>query len=205
MTKPGFPVVISSPSGGGKTTVCALLLKEDLTLERVVTATTRKPRLGEKNGTDYHFWTKARFEKAIKENMMVEWAKVFDNYYGVPRKQFEQTMKRGKCPVLIIDVQGAKTVARQYPQSALVFLIPPDWKTLRARLENRKDNTVNIAGRLKTARREIALMKKYGYIVINDDLKQAVADVKAVVAAEKCRAARQLARFRKSADGYRFI
>ncbi|MFA6583989.1 MAG: guanylate kinase [Elusimicrobiaceae bacterium] len=202
----GFPVIVSSPSGGGKTTICGKVLAADELLQRVVTATTRAPRKGEKDGIDYHFWPKARFEKAIEAGLMAEWAKVFLDYYGVPKKSLESVIKRGKNPVLVIDVQGAETVAKHYPDAVKVFILPPSWQVLRERLAGRKDDTRDVAVRVKTAKKEIGEIRKYGYVVINGDLEEATQDLIAIIRAERSKTARQLPRFKQTKTGeYRFI
>ena len=108
-----FPIILSAPSGAGKTTVANELLKSK-NIARVITATTRAPRIGEKNGKDYFFWSESNFKKAIKNKQMLEWAKVHVNYYGIPKSSLEAVLKKGKCPLLVIDVQGAKTVKKIY-------------------------------------------------------------------------------------------
>lgn len=187
-----FPIIISSPSGGGKTTVVQHLLKKDKTICRVVTATTRDPRTGEKDGRDYHFWTEKQFLTAIEKGQMLEWAKVHTNYYGIPKKSVDGAMKKGLCPVLVIDVQGARTVSAKYPQAVKIFIVPPSLKVLKERIAARKDHTQNVALRLQTAKKELKEIKNYHYVVLNDDLKTAVADTAAVIRAEKLKTERNL-------------
>jgi len=183
--------------------VNALLAEEPL-VTRVITATTRAPRLGEKNGVDYHFWTKARFEREIKTGGLAEHARVFDNLYGVPRKGIEAALKRGKIPVLVIDVQGARSVSRMFRDAVLIFVLPPSWKTLERRLRGRGDGTENIKLRLETARAEIAQAGRYGYIVVNGDIDRALGDISAIITAERMKSSRQLAAMRGGAGNYRF-
>jgi len=180
-----FPIIMSSPSGGGKTTVIQNVLKQNKTLARVVTATTRAPRSGEKNGKDYHFWTEKQFLSAIKKGKMLEWAHVHTSYYGIPKSSVEGLLKKGICPVLVIDVQGAQTVASKYPQAVKIFLMPPSMAVLKKRLLARNDNTQDVALRLKTAQKEIKQIPHYDYLVINDQLKDAVADTLAIIRAEQ--------------------
>jgi len=198
-------VVVSSPSGGGKTTLVCALLREDTLVRRIVTCTTREPRPGEKNGRDYHFWSPDRFARAVKAGEMAEHARVHEHFYGVPAKPLADAIAAGKTPVLVIDVQGARSVSRIFKKDAvLVFVLPPDWQTLKKRLTGRGD-TVDCELRLRTARREIAAMNRYGYIVVNDDIAKAVGAVKAIIAAERLRAPRQLLRLRAGpGGGYRF-
>ncbi len=196
--------MVSSPSGGGKTTVVNALLREDPLITRIVTCTTRVPRLGEKDGKDYNFWTRARFEREIKNGGMIEHAFVLGNYYGVPRKPFEKAMAQGKIPVLVIDVQGARSVSRIFKDAVLVFVLPPDWTTLERRLLGRKDGTQDIALRLSTARKEIAAAKRSSYMVVNEEVDRTVGELMAIITAEKMKAARQLKRMTVTARGYSF-
>ncbi len=186
-----FPIIISSPSGGGKTTVVERLLKKDKTLSRVVTATTRAPRDGEKDGKDYHFWTEAQFLRAVKRGQMLEWAKVHANYYGIPKTSVNAVLKQGRCPVLVIDVQGAKTVSAQYPQAVKIFILPPSLSVLRERIAARKDHTQNVELRLQTAKKEMKEIGRYDYAVMNDELKNAVADAACIIRAERLKTARK--------------
>ena len=185
-----FPIIISSPSGGGKTTVVERLLKTDKSLSRVVTATTRAPRTGEKNGKDYHFWTEKEFLSAVKKGKMLEWAKVHVNYYGIPKKSVDGLIKKGICPVLVIDVQGAKTVSQKYPNAVKIFILPPSLDVLKARIAARKDNTQNVEVRMKTAKKELKEISHYDYVVLNDELKKAVSDTKAIIRAEQLKTQR---------------
>ena len=186
-----FPIIISSPSGGGKTTVVQQLLRNNKTLARVITATTRLPRKGEKNGCDYHFWTEKQFLSAVKKGKMLEWAHVHANYYGIPKLSVDGLIKKGIFPVLVIDVQGAKTVSKKYPDAVKIFLLPPSMQILKARLLARKDNTQDITLRLKTAKKELNEIRYYDYAVINDDLKKAILDTQAIVRAEQLKVCRK--------------
>ena len=186
-----FPIIVSSPSGAGKTTIIDAVLKRNKTIARVVTATTRAPRKGEKNGKDYHFWTIKQFEQAIKKNQMLEWARVHTSYYGIPKKSVDGLLKKGICPILVIDVQGARTIKGIYPQAATVFIIPPSLKELKKRILGRNDNTQDIELRLETAKKEVQELENYDYVLLNADLKKAIADMSGLVTAEQCRVNRQ--------------
>jgi guanylate kinase len=186
-----FPIIVSSPSGAGKTTIVSAVLKHNKTVARVVTATTRAPRKREKDGVDYHFWTIKQFEQAIKKGQMLEWAQVHTHYYGIPKKSVDSLLKRGICPILIIDVQGARTVKAQYPQAAMVFIIPPSIKELKKRILGRNDNTQDIEIRLETAKKEMQEIDKYDYVLLNEDLKEAISKMAGIIAAEQCRVCRQ--------------
>ncbi len=185
-----FPIIVSSPSGGGKTTVVQHLLRGNKKLARVITATTRAPRTGEKNGKDYHFWTEKQFLAAVKKGKMLEWARVHTSYYGIPKSSVEGLLKKGICPVLVIDVQGAKTVSKKYPQAVKIFIVPPSLSVLKARIAARKDNTQDVALRLKTAKKELKEIPQYHYVVLNDELKKAVADTQAIIRAEQLKTSR---------------
>lgn len=193
-----FPIIVSSPSGGGKTTVVLRLLRRDKTLRRVVTATTRAPRDGEKNGRDYHFWTEKQFQSAVKKGQMLEWAKVHAHYYGIPKKSVDSVLKEGRCPVLVIDVQGAKTVSGKYPQAVKIFIVPPSLDVLKKRIAARKDHTQDVALRLRTAKKELKEIKNYHYVVLNDKLERAVADTAAVIRAEQLKTERNIQDLKQS-------
>ena len=185
-----FPIIMSSPSGGGKTTVIQKVLEQDTTLARVVTATTRAPRKGEKNGKDYHFWTEKQFLTAVKKDQMLEWAHVHTSYYGIPKSSVESLLKKGICPVLVIDVQGAQTLAGKYPQAVKIFLMPPSMAVLKKRLLARNDNTQDVELRLKTAKKEVKEIPYYDYLVLNDSLQDAVKDTLAIIRAEQLKTIR---------------
>ncbi|MGN0023164.1 MAG: guanylate kinase [Elusimicrobiaceae bacterium] len=185
-----FPIIISAPSGGGKTSIVNRLL-EDGKLSRVITATTRAPRKGEKNGKDYHFWSDKQFENAVEKGEMAEWAKVHVNYYGIPKSSLDKLIKRGKHPVLVIDVQGAKTVKKIYKNAVSIFITPPSFAELKKRIAARNDGTTDIKARLESAKKELKCIKNYDYLVINDEFEQAVADCRAIIQAERLKVKRQ--------------
>jgi len=182
-----FPFIISSPSGAGKTTLVEAVLKKDKTVSRVITATTRAPRKGEKDGKDYHFWTIKQFEQAIKKHQMLEWAQVHTHYYGIPKKSVDTLVKKGICPILVIDVQGARTIKQIYPQAVTVFIVPPSLKELKKRILGRQDNTQDIEIRLETAKKEMKEIEHYDYALLNDNLTSAIDALAGIVKAEQCR------------------
>ena len=182
-----FLLVLSAPSGGGKTTVCDRLLKRTPWMKRCITATTRKPRPGEKHGQDYWFLSEAEFKHRIAEGGFFEYAQVHGNYYGTPRKEVEAALKKGQSLALVIDVQGGAAVKGQRPDSVLVFLVPPSMAELKKRLFKRAtDEPAVLKRRLKEAARECAAGSHYDYLVINDDLDLAVSRVEQI-----CEAARR--------------
>ena len=180
-----FPIIISSPSGGGKTTIVNKLLARDKKLARVITATTRAPRAGEKDGRDYHFWTKQSFESAVKKQKMAEWAKVHNDYYGIPKASITDVIKKRLCPVMVIDVQGAKTVSKIYKDAPSVFIAPPSMAELKKRILARNDGTQDIKVRMESAKKEMAQIPFYDYLVINDKLETAVQECLAIITAER--------------------
>lgn len=186
-----FPVVISSPSGGGKSTVCGRLLKKDSRLRFSVTCTTRKPRPGEINGRHYYFLSEDEFKAALRGGRLLEWARVHGNFYGTPLKPMREALKKGISPVMIIDVQGARSVKKRIPEAVTIFLLPPGWKSLRERLLKRKEGAGDIRIRLATARREMRRVEDYDYAVVNDRLDSAVSDILAIISAERHKVARK--------------
>ncbi len=174
-------VVVSGPSGVGKTTLVEELLKSTpLPLRRAITATTRSMRPGEVNGTSYHFWNAVDFRKAIDEGRMLEWAFVFDrDFYGTPRSEVDPYRESGTGVILVIDVQGADTVRRAYPNDHLsVFITAPNFDVIEARLRSRKDmHEEQIQKRLETARSELARADKFDRVVVNNELATAVAEL----------------------------
>ena len=179
MVSGGFVYILSAPSGTGKTTVGNLLLKEIPFLERVITATTRKPREGEKNGVDYYFMTEEEFKRKIQEGFFLEWAKVYKYYYGSPKSEVERILKLGKDALLIIDVQGALKVKKELPNAVSIFLLPPSFEELKRRLLQRGEKEWKT--RLEWAKREIPCAGYFDYIVVNDVLKKTVEDIKAII------------------------
>ena len=179
----GKAFVISSPSGGGKTTVVSQLLRRIPRLSRSVSVTTRAPRPGERPGREYRFVTAPAFKRLQRSGQLLEWAKVHGAYYGTPKRQIEQALARGRDVILNIDVQGARQIRRRLGKRAvLVFLLPPSLRQLRERLARRRtDSSSVIRRRMAAARRELACASWYDHTVINDQLAQAVGRVEAIV------------------------
>ncbi|MBY0456646.1 MAG: guanylate kinase [Gemmataceae bacterium] len=180
-------IVVSGPAGVGKTTVVTRLLEgTNLSLRRAVTATTRDPRAGEVDGVDYHFWGEGEFRRAIDDGRMLEWAVVFGlNFYGTPRSEVDPYRACGVGVILVIDVQGAARVRELLPGDHLsVFIEPPSFEELEARLRGRKDTSEDrIRRRLETARDEMAQASTFHHRVVNRDLADAVAELERIVRA----------------------
>lgn len=187
----GMLVVLSAPSGGGKSTVLKTLRAEDPSLGYSVSATTRPPRGEEINGKDYHFITNEEFDRRVQRKEFYEWAFVHGNRYGTLRSVVDEELRRGHDVLLDIDVQGGLAIKKMRPDAVLIFLLPPSLDVLEQRLRGRKtDNPADIELRLRNARKEVCHVHDYDFAVLNDDLRNAVAGVRAVVAAERQRASR---------------
>ncbi|MHC4953020.1 MAG: guanylate kinase [Planctomycetota bacterium] len=175
-------VVVSGPSGVGKTTVCDLLLQRS-EFERVVTATTRAPRAGERDGIDYHFLDATRFDEWIAAGRFLEWAEVFGNKYGSPRAEAEAILGRGRYALLNIDVQGAASISVSGMPCLRVFLLPPSAEELESRLRGRgSDAADEIANRLRVAKAELARQGEFDLRVVNDDAQRAADEIAATAA-----------------------
>ena len=189
----GILLVVSGPSGSGKGTVIGRLmeLREDFVYS--VSATTRTPRDGEKNGVNYWFLTKDEFERRIDGGMMLEWAEYCGNYYGTPKKEVIDSLENGKNVILEIEVQGALQVRKKFPEAVLLMITPPDFRTLESRLRGRGDKVPEevILKRLDTAKSELAHIGEYDYLVINDEIDKAASQIIGVVDSEKCRVSRR--------------
>ncbi len=180
--------ILSGPSGAGKTTIYKRLLKRNRIkdiLVRVVTYTTRSMRPGEVHGKDYFFISKKMFLFKQRWKHFLECQKVFENYYGTPRKQVEDILKQGQNVLLCIDVKGAHSVAEVFPDAVKIFIMAPSFEDLCQRLKQRASEDPNaLRLRIKTAKEEIKQMDRYDYIVINDDIKRAVREVENIIVSE---------------------
>ena len=185
LRRSGLVFVISSPSGGGKTTVVERLKRRATWLARSVSVTTRPPRPGERHGRDYRFVSRGIFERMKRSGQLLEWAKVHGAYYGTPKRPITQALARGRHALLSIDVQGARKVRRLLGrQAVLIFLLPPSRTTLRRRLLRRRTESAQaITQRLAAAKREVACARWYDYAMINDRLSETVTQVNAIVTA----------------------
>ncbi len=182
--KRGNLIVISAPSGTGKTTIVKRILSEMDNIQFSISYTTRKPRPGEMDGKDYFFVDEKTFKNMIEEDEFLEWANVYGNLYGTSKTYVEKILKGGNDVLLDIDVQGGKSIKEKKSDSILIFLIPPSLKELEKRLKNRKSDPEEvIKKRLKIAKSEILEYKNYDFIVMNDILESAVKNVKNIIEA----------------------
>jgi guanylate kinase len=182
MLSKGNLIVISAPSGAGKTTLREELRKLMPDLEYSVSMTTRSPRGQETDGKDYHFVSKEAFRDGIGKNKFVEWAEVHDNLYGTPREFIENKLAEGKDVLLDIDVQGAMEIRKQFPSALLIFVCAPSMAVLEKRLRDRRsDSAEEVRKRLITAAKEMTCSEHYDHIITNENLKQALAELEGIV------------------------
>lgn len=183
-------VVLSGPSGAGKDSLLQRMKQLGFPFHFVVTATTRPPRPGEVDGVDYHFVSRARFQEMIQRGELLEHALVYGDYKGIPRLQVEEALRSGRDVILRIDVQGAATIRRLAPGAVLIFLTAASEEELIQRLRTRKTEAAEaLARRIATAREELKRVEEFDYVVVNREgcLDEAVAQVQAIIQAEKCR------------------
>ena len=183
-------IVLSGPSGVGKDAVLTRMRELNYPLECITTVTTRLRRASEKDHIDYHFISVRKFQAMIDHNELLEWANVYGNWYGVPKQPVKQALDRGQDTIVKVDVQGAATIKKIIPQAVFIFLMPPSIEEVITRLKQRHtESSLDLALRIKTAEEEIKQIPLFDYVVINkqDELDQAVLDIKAITTAEKCR------------------
>ncbi|MDD5173266.1 MAG: guanylate kinase [Candidatus Omnitrophota bacterium] len=178
--------IVSAPSGCGKTTLCKKLLKDKLKLYQSVSITTRPPRRGERNGTDYFFISAEEFIRMIDAKELLEYEENFGFLYGTPKRAVEDLLRKGRNVLLSIDVKGAMNVRKSYPHnSVLIFVMPPSMEELKNRLESREADTAKaISNRLKVAKQEVACKDNYDYVVVNDRLDAAYKRLREIILLE---------------------
>jgi guanylate kinase len=190
-------IVISGFSGVGKDAALGKMKKAGLPFHYVVTTTTRPKRPGEKDGVDYHFLSEDKFRQMIMTNQFLEWAKVYGNYYGVPKQEIEEAVKKGQDTIVKVDVQGAATIKRILPDAVFIFLMAPSTEELANRLKKRHGlHTEDLDLRLSKAREEIESLPLFDYVVVShtDNIDLTVTQINAIVTAEKCRLKPRVAR-----------
>lgn len=187
----GTLFVVSAPSGAGKTTLCREVRERLPDLAYSVSYTTRTPRPGEQDGVDFWFVSEERFRALLSRHEFAEWATVHGNLYGTHATTLEAALAEGRDVLLDIDTQGAAQLRGRHPEAVLVFIVAPSMAELEQRLrERRSDARVEIDRRLARAREEVALWRKYDYLIVNRDVKEALEQLTAIVQAERCRVSR---------------
>jgi guanylate kinase len=189
----GLMLVLSSPSGAGKTTLARMLLEADRNVELSVSVTTRPKRPGEREGRDYHFIDAARFAAMVKTARLLEWAEVFEHSYGTPRRPVEKALKAGRDVLFDIDWQGTQQLREKARDDLVsVFILPPSWSELERRLTSRaQDDPSEINRRMAKAADEMSHWAEYDYVIINRDLEASVAAVNAILQSERLKRRRQ--------------
>ena len=186
--KQGQLIVVSGPSGAGKDTIISKVAEQNNKVWISISATSRSPRKGEEEGINYFFLSKEEFEDKIKKDYFLEYAEYAGNYYGTPKEKIVEKLKKGIDVILVIEIQGAMKIKELVPEALFIFIMPPSEKTLLKRLSNRKtENKEKIVERFNIAYKEINEVTKYNYVVVNDDLEEAISKVEAIIKAEKCR------------------
>ena len=196
MSTSGILFIVSAPSGAGKTSLLRELVPTDDRLVMSVSHATRAMRPGEQDGVHYHFVSVERFEQLVEQGAFLEHARVFDNYYGTAEDAVRGQLAQGLDVVLEIDWQGARQVRHRFPDAVSIFVVPPDIAALRERLSNRgQDSEQVVERRMADARSELSHYPEYDYLVINDQFEVALAELRAIVLAERLRESRQSQRF----------
>ncbi len=187
----GILFIISAPSGTGKTTLCKQIAANVPGLWHSVSYTTRKPRPGEEHGREYFFVEEPVFQEMIERNEFIEWARVYGNLYGTPRKPMTARMEQGIDVLLEIDVQGALHVKKKFADAVYIFILPPSFNVLRSRLQSRAaDSPEDIQRRLQKVKEEVWSYREYYYIVRNDELKQSLRELESIFIAERLKTKR---------------
>ena len=193
MIQKGLLIVLSGPSGAGKGTVCKALLPTMPTTHYSVSCTTRQPREGEVEGVNYFFKTVEEFKSMVANDDLLEYAEVYTNFYGTPRKYVEETLEAGRNVILEIDIQGALQVKKQFPHGVFIFLIPPSLNELKSRIIGRGSETEeSFNRRFGAAAEEMSYISEYDYVVVNDEVANACDKIRSIISSELCSVKRNL-------------
>jgi len=193
--------VISAPSGAGKSTILMAVTKRITGLGYSISHTTRKPRGDERNGVDYHFVDDETFTEMIDEDAFVEWARVYDNFYGTSSSGLQDLTASGLDIFMDVDIQGGRNIKDRFPDSVLIFLLPPSLEELERRLRERgTDNEPVIRARMERAADDIKNCQWYDYIIVNDKLEKAIAETQSIIISKRCVTARQLSEVKRLFD-----
>lgn len=190
LINPPLLIVLSGPSGAGKDAVIARLKDSNFPIKRIITVTTRPRRVSESDRVDYYFVSPPKFQEMVGNKELLEWANVYGNWYGVPKKPVQKALEQGQDVIVRTDVQGAATIKKLMPQAILIFLMPASVEELDTRLKQRHtESSLDLAMRAQIAEEEIKRLPQFDYIVFNrqGEIGSAVADIKAIVRTEKCR------------------
>ena len=189
MSDCGKLIVVSGPSGAGKSTVISRVMEQDRSVVFSVSATTRKPRKGERDGVDYYFVDTDSFKRMISDGELLEYAQYVENFYGTPKAPVEKNLNKGLSVLFDIEVQGAMQIKNICPEAILIFVIPSEFSQIEKRLHMRgTDSEEKIRQRINTAKHEYSMALNYDYIVLNDDPDTAANEIKSIITAEKCKA-----------------
>lgn len=182
----GLLLVVSGPSGAGKGTICKSILEQNDHIKLSVSATTRKPRTGEVHGVNYFFIEKEEFKTMIEQGEFLEYAQIYDNFYGTPKSAIMETLEKGQDVILEIEMQGARQVKEVYPEGIFVFVLPPSLKELKNRIVGRGTETAEeIEKRFSCAFEEIKQIDDYDYFIVNQDVEKSVKELESIISSEK--------------------
>ena len=186
LNRKGLLLVVSGPSGAGKGTICKALLNKNDQIKLSVSATTRKPRNGEVHGVNYFFIEIEEFTKMIENGEFLEYAQIYDNFYGTPKAAIIECLEKGQDVILEIEMQGARQIKEVYPEGVFIFVLPPSLEELKSRIVGRGTETQEeIEKRFSCAFEEINQIVNYDYFIVNEDIEKSVSDVEAIICAEK--------------------
>jgi guanylate kinase len=191
MARKGILFVVSAPSGAGKTTLCQQIVSAVPGLRHSISCTTRRPRPGEQHGREYFFMDEPAFRRMVDRGEFVEWATVYGHLYGTPRRQLQEMTESGTDVLLDVDVQGARQIKQRFQDAIYIYILPPSLQVLRTRLLQRAgDSPEEIERRLQQAREEVWSYRDYDYVIKNEDVKQALKELEAVILTERIRTKR---------------